>query len=142
MGILKIDENHDVNRHLKRHTMDYLKVEDLKPGYLYRIRARNGTVGIWNPETGEFLLSRYKFGNNYTFGEIHWDLDPNFGTAKPFEELEKSPFEMEDLQDRQMVKGDLKWWGKPKEKEQALLDYLNKWEHKLNDPHPKERFNG
>ena len=131
----------------------YLKVEELKPCYLYRIKARNGTVGLWNPDKGEFVLSRYKFGNNYTFGEIHWDLDPNFGTAKPWEELEKSPFELEDLESRIMTWEEAglekpSWaktdgatiWYNPKEEE--LLKYLNMWEHKLNDPHPKERYDG
>lgn len=101
--------------------MDYLKVEDLKPGYLYRIKARNGTVGVWDPDKGEFLLSRLKFGSNFVFGEVHWDLDPHFGTVKPLEELEESPFDMEDYS-----RGE-------------LLKYLNKWEHKLDVPHPKER---
>jgi len=119
----------------------YLKVEELKPGYLYRIRARNGTVGVWNPDKGEFVLSRYKFRTNYTFGEIHWDLDPHFGTVKPWEELEKSPFTVEDLTSRLMKGGKYgEYWGNPKEEE--LLKYLNEWEHKLNDPHPKERYDG
>jgi hypothetical protein len=117
----------------------YLKVEELKPCYLYRIKARNGTVGLWNPTKGQFTLSRYKFGDNYTFGEVHWDLDTSFGTVKPWEELEKSPFELEDLRDRVMVVNDREFWGNPKEEE--LLKYLNEWEHKLNDPHPKERYN-
>lgn len=118
----------------------YLKVDELKPGYLYRIRARNGTVGIWNPVRGEFTLSRTKFNDNYTFGEIHWDLNPNFGTVKPWEELEKSPFTVDDLQDRLMIKNDREYWGNPKETE--MLNYLNEWERKLDDPHPKERFDG
>ena len=129
----------------------YLKVEELKPFYLYRIRARNGTVGIWNPEKGEFLLSRMKFGDNFTFGEIHWDLDAHFGTVKPWEELEKSPFTEKDLNDKtitweeagvdkpEWAIGDT-FFGNPKATE--LLKYLNEWEHKINDPHPKERYDG
>ena len=118
----------------------YLKVEELKSGYLYRIRARNGTVGVWNPDKGEFVLSRYKFHDNFMFGEIHWDLSDSFGTVKPWEELEKSPFTVEDLTDRVMSKNGEHWWGNPKEEE--LLKYLNEWEHKLDDPHPKERYDG
>ena len=119
--------------------MDYLKVEELKPFHLYRIKARNGTVGIWNPDKGEFVLSRYKFRENYTFGEIHWDLDPNFGTARPLEELEETPFNAEDLRDRAIHIDGVDWWGNPKEKD--ILKYLNEWEHKLDIPHPKERPN-
>ena len=118
----------------------YLKVEKLKPCYLYRIKARNGTVGLWNPDKGEFVLSRYKFGSNFTFGEVHWDLDKHFGTVKPWEELEKSPFKPEDLKNGKIRHNGREYWGNPKEEE--LLKYLNEWEHKLDDPHPKERYDG
>jgi hypothetical protein len=47
--------------------MDYLKVEELKPYYTYRIRARNGRVGIWRPETGEFTLRRTKFNDVFWY---------------------------------------------------------------------------
>ena len=121
--------------------MDYFKVEELKPFYLYRIKARNGTVGIWHPEKGEFVLSRMKFGSNFTFGEIHWDLDTSFGTAKPVEELEKTPFTEKELDSRILTGRDGKeYWGNPDEI--FVLKYLNEWEHKLNLPHPKERFDG
>jgi hypothetical protein len=120
--------------------MDYLEVEELKPCYLYRIKARNGTVGIWDPDKGHFLLSRYKFGDNFTFGEIHWDLDTSFGTVKPWEELEETPFTLDQLKSRIMVVDGKEYWGNPAE--EALLEYLNMWEHKLDDPHPKERFDG
>ena len=131
--------------------MEYLKVEELKPFYLYRIRARNGTVGIWRPEKGDFILSRMKFGDNFTFGEIHWDLCTSFGTAKPLEELEKSPFTEKDLESKVMTWKEAgldkpewatvdEFYGNPNET--FVLKYLNEWEHKLNDPHPKERFDG
>jgi len=118
----------------------YLKVEELKPGYLYRIKARNGTVGIWDDEKGEFVLSRYKFGDNYTFGEIHWDLSTSFGTVKPWEELEKSPFTVKQLKSHIIMVDDKEYWGNLNEED--ILTYLNEWEHKLDDPHPKERFDG
>ena len=111
---------------------DYLKVEELKPGYTYRIRARNGTVGVWYPEVGEFILSRYKFGSNYTFGEIHYDLSDHFGTARPYEELEKCPLYKPN------VDGDT-YHAIVDFNEVEMLKYLNEWEHKLRDPHPKER---
>jgi hypothetical protein len=147
MGILKMDDDHDVNRHLRRGNMNYLKVDELKPFYTYKIRARNGRVGIWRPKTGDFLLRRTKFYDTYTFGEIHWDLDKNFGTARPLEELEASPFKEEDLHSRVLTweEGGLErpewadtdtYFGNPREKD--ILNYLKRWEDKMDMPHPKE----
>lgn len=127
--------------------MDYLKVEELKPYYTYRIHARNGRVGIWRPEKGDFLLYRVKFNDHYTFGEYHWDLSDSFGTAKPLEELEKSPFTAKDMEyvettweeaglDKPKWAHYDKFIRRPKEKE--MLKYLKKWEDKISDPHPKE----
>ena len=127
--------------------MDYLKVEELKPYYTYKIKARNGRVGIWRPDRGDFLLYRVKFNSHYTFGEIHWDLDSHFGTARPLEELEKSPFTKDDLNGRVMTWDEAGWekpewadydefYGKPKEKE--ILKYLKGWEDKMDTQHPKE----
>lgn len=128
--------------------MDYLKVEELKPYYTYRIRARNGRVGIWRPETGGFTLRRTKFNDTFAFDEFHWDLDKNFGTVQPLEELEKSPFVAEDLEakvwrweDTGLEKpewaGDSETvWFNPREKD--VLNYLKEWEDKMDTPHPKE----
>ncbi len=129
----------------------YLKVEDLKPYYTYRIKARNGRVGVWRPDKGDFILRRTKFHDTFAFGEIHWDLDKSFGTVKPLEELEKSPFNKEDLeskvwkwQDTGLDKPD--WatgdevWFNPKEED--VLNYLKGWEDKMDDPHPREPYNG
>lgn len=72
--------------------MDYIKVEDLKDGYLYRIRARNSGYGIWFGKDQGFTIRRTKFYDVYSFVEIHYDLSKHFGTARPTEELEQSPF--------------------------------------------------
>jgi len=77
---------------IKVSEMEYLKVEKLKEGYLYRIRARNAQIGIWHPSTGSFVISRFKFGFNYLFEEVHWDLDKWHGTVQPIKVLEKAPF--------------------------------------------------
>jgi hypothetical protein len=94
------------------HIEQYLKVEDLKEGYTYRIHARNATVGIWTPEHQGFLIKRDKFGVRYLFTEIHWDLSEDFGTAKPVKELEKAPFEIGIL-------NECEWQGNPE-----ILKYL------------------
>ena len=75
--------------------LDYLKVEELKDGYLYRILARNAMYGIWLEDKGAFLISRFKFGDNYLFEEVHYDLSEHFGTARPLMEIEKIPFTKE-----------------------------------------------
>lgn len=136
--------------------MDYLKVDELKPYYTYKIRARNGRVGIWRPEGGDFVLRRTKFNDVFTFGEIHWDLDKHFGTAKPLEELEKSPFTYDDFKYETMtwdeycgITGrELPEWANLFDKvsvvlkEGTILKYLKSWEDKMDFQHPKEPLNG
>lgn len=72
--------------------LDYLKVNELRDGYLYRIAARNASCGIWTKRHGGFVISRNKFGSNYLFIEYHWDVCKWHGTVKPFNLLEKAPF--------------------------------------------------
>lgn len=98
--------------------VDYIKVEDLKEGYLYRIMARNADYGIWFPSEQGFVIRRLKFDNVFTFTELHWDLSDHFGTAKPLLELEKSPFTDDDLV---YQKDEYKMW-RPREDE--LLEWL------------------
>jgi len=89
--------------------MDYLKLDELKDGYLYRIRARNGAFGIWRAEKSGFILSRVKFDANYTFMEYHYDTGAPLGTVKPLQEIEPSPFTKNFEEDE-------------------VLDYLNDFE--------------
>jgi len=74
-----------------------IKFEDLKDGYLYKISARNSSYGIWVENKGAFLISRIKFDDNYLFEEFFRD-ELNLGTATPIKEIEKSPFEPEDME--------------------------------------------
>lgn len=76
---------------------EYLTINELKPYYLYKIRARNGRYGIWLPEGEGFLIRREDFGDYYTFVEDHWDTGAPFGTVRPTEELEPTPFVREDF---------------------------------------------
>ena len=110
---------------------NYLKVDELKAGYLYRIRARNARIGIWMPDKGEFLISRNKFGNNYLFEEIHWDLSDHFGTVRPKYEIEKAPFNEEDLILGTIERNGKEYWGYPRYEE--VLAYLNKKSKELDD---------
>ena len=98
----------------------YLKPEELRDGFLYRIDAMRANYGIWLAKSGSFLISREKFGHVYLFEEILDDRKEPFkrtarlfkeleratpfsiedfskGTAKPIEELEQAPFPVERL---------------------------------------------
>lgn len=68
-----------------------IPISKCKDGYLYRIVARNASLGIWNEKNKSFSISRFKFGDNFIFEEFHWETGPPYGTARPLEELEKSP---------------------------------------------------
>ena len=91
---------------------DYLKMEELKDGYLYKIIARNASYGIWRSDNQAFIISRIKFGDNFVFEEHHYDC-PNWATAQPLEEIEESPFKVENLED-----------------EKEILEYLNRFEER------------
>ena len=80
--------------------MSYLPVGDMKPLHLYKIHARNASHGIWHPERKVFVISRFKFTDNFLCSEVHWDLSDHFGTAKPLKELTLTPFTLEDLDNR------------------------------------------
>ena len=102
---------------------NYIKMEDLKAGYLYRISARNASYGIWIPARESFAISRIKFRDNYIFEEHHWDCEA-FATVKPLEEIEKSPFYSGDIG----IVYTEKYFGYKNEED--LLEYLNKFENK------------
>ncbi len=106
---------------------DYIKMEDLKDGYLYKIIARNASYGIWRSETKGFTISRIKFYDNFAFEEYHYDCE-SFATAQPIEKIEKSPFDPKDLHGETYVseKDGKKYWRFVNE--DAVLEYLNKVE--------------
>ena len=89
--------------------LPYLPVEELKPLHLYRLHARNASWGIWHPKRKVFVISRFKFKDNYLCSEVHWDLSSHFGTAKPLKDLGETPITLKDLDN----------------KESEVLEYLN-----------------
>lgn len=100
---------------MRQNIKDYIKVEDLRDGGLYRISARNAKHGIWVEKDGGFYISRHKFGHNYLFVEIHWDLSDSFGTVKPLEWIKQTPFDTSQLDDWR-TSGDL---------ERKVIAFLN-----------------
>lgn len=83
-----------------------IKLDEMEDGYLYAISARNSNLGIWKEKEKGFVISRFKFYDNYTFIEYHYDANSTFGTAIPYKKLEKAPDEV--------ING------------KGVLDYLNK----------------
>jgi calcineurin-like phosphoesterase family protein len=69
----------------------WIPIEKCKNQYLYYIAARNAPLGIYQEEKKAFLISRWKFKENFLFPEYHWDTGEPHGTAKPLIEIEKSP---------------------------------------------------
>ena len=59
---------------------DYLKMDELKDGYLYTIIARNALYGIWRADEQAFLISRIKFGDNFLFKEYVFEYNICFYT--------------------------------------------------------------
>jgi len=110
--------------------MEYLKMDQLKAGYLYKIKARNANYGIWLPQRRGFITSRIKLGSNFLFEEYHWDCEA-WATVKPLEEIERSPFDAEKINIEYSEENSKKVFGYPKSKE--ILEYLNKFE-------PREHF--
>jgi hypothetical protein len=69
----------------------YIKLEDCKDGYLYKIFSRNLGYGVFNKNDNGFVGIRNKFGSDYLFTEYHWDTGAPFGTVHPKEEICKIP---------------------------------------------------
>lgn len=69
--------------------MKYIKIRNLKDGYLYEIDGRTASVGMWSSFKKCFLVSRFKFGDNFLFPEDHWDEG---GTARALKEIEEVPW--------------------------------------------------
>jgi hypothetical protein len=70
---------------------DYIPLEKCKHSGLYKIYARNFSLGVYHEKDKGFIGVRKKFHMVYLFTEIHWDADKTYGTVKPIEFLEWCP---------------------------------------------------
>lgn len=100
---------------------NYLKIKELKDRHLYSIMARNAKVGVWNSERKSFIISRFKFKQNFLDEEFHWDIGSPYGTAKPIREIEQAP-------DFSIFKE-----ARINRSPQEVLDYLNKKEEQVKE---------
>src|SRR4030043_1579665 len=70
----------------------YIPVSECIDGCMYRIRARNGRIGVFHKDNDNaFTLSRHKFNDNFFYDEYHWDNGEPHGTVMPLECLGKAP---------------------------------------------------
>lgn len=76
-----------------KESVTYIPLSDCKHGWLYKIRSRNLTLGIFREDKKGFVGIRQKLGEKYLFVEFHWDTGPPFGTVKPLECLESCPIQ-------------------------------------------------
>lgn len=67
--------------------LPYLPMTEMIAGGVYLIKARNASVGIWNPDDNSFHIIRSKFGSSFLCSEYHWDTGAPFGTVKPLKHL-------------------------------------------------------
>lgn len=82
-----IDED-KFKKYLEEHRSDnYIKLDQCKNRFLYRIHSRNLNFGVYSEEAKGFIGIREKFGSKYLFTEYHWDTGEPYGTVKPQEEL-------------------------------------------------------
>jgi hypothetical protein len=73
-------------------SQDYLKINQLKNGFSYKIWARHAYVGVWEESRFGFVIGRFKASSVQQLSfEYHWDFDEQFGTVKPIEEIEECP---------------------------------------------------
>ena len=89
-----------------------LTISQCKNNFLYIIRARNAKLGIFDSKSNSFKIRRKRFNLIYIDRELHWDEDEVFGTAQPYEEVEKTPKFPDD---------------------DAMLDYLKDKENELKE---------
>ena len=73
----------------------YIPIEECVDRGIYRIHSRNLEVGAYIAAKAEFIGIREKLGDEYLFGEFHWDTGAPFGTVKPKELLGMVPDDIE-----------------------------------------------
>jgi len=66
----------------------WIRLNECVDGWLYIISARNSTLGIFDSSRNGFIISRFKFNDNYLFTEDHWDVGEHYGTVKPLKAVE------------------------------------------------------
>jgi hypothetical protein len=71
-----------------------ISLNECKNGFLYQIKSRNLSFGIFTIKNKGFVGIREKFGREYLFTEYHYETGPPFGTVTPIKEFESVPEEI------------------------------------------------
>lgn len=71
--------------------IEYIPIDKCIDGHVYRIRARNGRIGIYRESDRSFIISRHKYQLHFVDYEEHWDCGEPHGTVKPLEHLGEAP---------------------------------------------------
>ena len=66
----------------------WIKKEDMQDFCMYKVDARNFSVGIWFE--GKMHGLREKYGDMFIDTEFHYDDGPPYGTCKPLVKLSSS----------------------------------------------------
>lgn len=79
---------------------DYLPLEKCEHSGLYRVDARNFSLGVYNEKDKGFIGIRTKFTMVFLDLEFHWDTGAPYGTVKPSEFLEWCPVYVDEKNDK------------------------------------------
>lgn len=71
--------------------MQTIPVEKCRHGYLYAVKARNFTVGLFDETNSSFIGVRHKFNDTFFDMEYHADQGPPYGSCFPLKELRPMP---------------------------------------------------
>lgn len=77
---------------MRKKMISCIPVQECIEGYLYKIRARNASFGVFS-KPDVFMIARTKFIDTFLFEEHHESAE-HFGTVYPLEQLEKVPDEI------------------------------------------------
>lgn len=99
--------------------MDYISANNCIDGGLYKVYARNFSLGMFDHFDQTFIGIRRKFHDIFLDKEIHWDTDDCYGTVKPIELVSIIPqnFNFHNYQNDRQIYDDLFLWLKQKRKE-------------------------
>lgn len=78
----------------------HIPLAQCKKGFFYKLDSRNLSSGVFNgnPVCPGFIGLREKFGSIFLFTEDHYDNGAPHGTAKPLEEIEQLPDDIEAVE--------------------------------------------
>ena len=71
-----------------------ISLKDCRHKGLYKIDARNFSLGVYNKKQQGFIGIRTKFNNKFLDLEFHWDTRAPYGTVKPLEYLRQCPIKL------------------------------------------------